>query len=57
MDIAKLRLSITCLNGVYETPVFDSAAGGFVYVYGEAHLQKRRSAILPQFELGATGPG
>ena len=36
--------------GIDKTPVFDSAAGGFVYVYGGTHLKKRRSAILSPIE-------
>jgi hypothetical protein len=46
MAILRLRLNIACWDGGYKTPVFDSAAGGFVYVYGGTHLNKRRSATL-----------
>jgi hypothetical protein len=42
---------------VDKTPVFDGAAGGFVYVYGVRVLKKRRSAILSLFEPGAFPDG
>jgi hypothetical protein len=52
MAIIKLRLKNWPRGGGYETPVFDSAARGFVTVTGGPYLQKRRSAILSLFELG-----
>jgi hypothetical protein len=51
MVIIKPRLQFVPGCGVYETPVFDSAAGGFVYVDGRTHLKKHRSAILSLFKL------
>jgi len=46
MVIVRLRMKSSPWRGVDKTPVFDSAAGGFVYVYGGTHLNKRRSATL-----------
>jgi len=62
MDIIKLRLQNRPWGAVDKTPVFDSATGGFVYVYGGTDLKKRRSAILAvsemtPFGLGVTGVG
>ena len=57
MVILKLRLQNRRWGAVYETPVFDSAAGGFVYVYGGTYLKKHRSAILSVFRMDAFGPG
>jgi len=48
----KTTVAESALGGVYKTPVFDSAARGFVTVTGGPYLQKRRSAILSLFELG-----
>jgi hypothetical protein len=56
MVVLKLRLQNRRWGGVYETPVFNSAAGGFVYVYGGTHLKKQRSAILAVFPMDAFGP-
>jgi hypothetical protein len=50
--ILKLRLQNWPCCAVYKTPVFDSAAGGFVYVDGGPQLKKQRSATLSLFELG-----
>jgi hypothetical protein len=33
-----------------KTLIFDSAAGGFVYVDGATHLKEQRPAILARFE-------
>ena len=57
IDIIKLRLKNWPWGAVYETPVFDSAVGGFVYVDGSTHLKKHRPAILSLFGMGAFGPG
>jgi hypothetical protein len=46
VDITKLRLKNWPGYAVYKTLVFDSAARGFVYVYGGTHLEKHRSATL-----------
>ena len=56
MDITKLRLKNWPGYAVYKTLVFDSAARGFVYVYGGTHLKKQRSAILAVFPMDAFGP-
>ncbi len=52
IDIIKLQLQNWPRGGVDKTPVFDSAAGGFVYVYGRSYLKKPRPAILSRFALG-----
>jgi len=57
MVIINLRLQNWRWGGVYETPVFDSAAGGFVDVDGGTHLKKHRWGILSRLEMGAFGPG
>jgi hypothetical protein len=57
LDIIKPRLQFVPGCGVYETPDFDGATGGFVNVYGRWHLKKQRSAISSVFELGTFGPG
>jgi len=57
MVIIKLHMSIVPWGGLDKTPVFDGAAGGFVYVYGGTHLKKQRSAILTVSEMTAFGPG
>jgi hypothetical protein len=46
MVIIKLQLKNWPGYAVDKTPVFDSAAGGFVYVYGETYLKKHQSATL-----------
>jgi hypothetical protein len=57
MVIIKLRLQNWPCCAVYETPVFDSAAGGFVDVDGGTHLKKQRSGILVVSEMTAFGLG
>jgi hypothetical protein len=52
MVIMKLRLQNWPCCAVYETPVFDSAAGGFVNVDGGPQLIKQQSATLSLFGLG-----
>ena len=42
----KLRLKNRPWGGGDKTPVFDSAAGGFVDVDGGTHLKEHRSATL-----------
>jgi hypothetical protein len=55
IDIIILRLKIWPWGGVDKTPVFDSATGGFVNVYGGTYLKEHRSAILSASEMTAFG--
>jgi hypothetical protein len=58
MVIIRLRLQNGPWGAVYETPVFDSAAGGFVNVGGRTHLKKHRPGIfLSPFWMGGFDPG
>jgi len=50
MVIVRLRMKSSPWRGVDKTPVFDSAAGGFVYVYGGTHLNEHRSGIFSLVE-------
>jgi len=52
MGILKLRLQNWPCGAVYETPVFDSAAGGVVNVDEGPQLKKQQSATLSLFGLG-----
>jgi len=57
MVIIKLHMSIVPWGGVDKTPVFDGAAGGFVYVYGGTHLKSSGRPFLTVSEMTAFGPG
>ena len=57
MVIIKLRSQSAPGRRGDKTLIFDSAAGGFVYVYGTTHLKKHRAAILAVSEMTAFGPG